>query len=88
MFLHLGADVSVFVKDVVMIMDAQRANESPKSREYIEQTRNNGNYYHLCEGEPKSYVLVQRGLGAPVLYTSAISAATLYKRCQRPTLQF
>jgi len=88
MLLHLGQDVSVFAKDVVMIMDAQRVNESQKSRQYIEKARESGNYFHLCEGEPKSYVLVQRGLGAPVLYTSAISTATLYKRCLRPTKQF
>ncbi len=88
MLLHLGQDVSVFAKDVVMIMDAQRVNEMSKSREYIEKARESGNYFHLCEGDPKSYVLVQRGSGAPVLYTSAISTATLLKRCQRPSTQF
>ena len=30
MLLHLGQDVSVFAKDVVMIMDAQRVNELQK----------------------------------------------------------
>ncbi len=88
MLLHLGQDVSVFARDVVMIMDAQRVNELQKSRQYIEKTRESGNYFHLCEGDPKSYVLIQRGCGAPVLYTSAISAATLQKRCTRPAMRY
>ncbi len=85
MILHLGQDVSVFVRDVVMIMDAQRVNASQRTRQYVEKARENGNYFHLCEGEPKSYVLVQQGKRASLLYTSNISATTLYKRCLRPT---
>lgn len=85
MILHLGQDVSVFVKDVVMIMDVQRVNTSQKTRQYVDKTRESGNYFHLGQGEPKSYVLVQRGEEAPKLYTSNISATTLYKRCLRPT---
>ncbi len=85
MILHLGQDVSVFVRDVVMIMDVQRVNASHRTRQYVERARENGNYFHLCQGEAKSYVLVQKGKGDSVLYTSNISAATLYKRCQRPS---
>ena len=83
MILHLGQDVSVFAKDVVMIMDAQRINASQKTRHYVDQARESGNYFHLCKGEPKSYVLVKRGKGASLLYTSNISAGTLCKRCLR-----
>jgi hypothetical protein len=84
MLLHLGQDVSVFAKDLVMIMDALRVNASPKTRGIVDSARKSGNYFNLCEGEPRSYVLIQRGGGAPVLYTSAISAHTLYKRCRKP----
>jgi len=85
MILHIGRDVSVFAKDVVMILDAERANDSPKTRQTLEKARENGNYFRLCEEVPKSYVIVKRNKERPVLYTSNISASTLYKRCLRRT---
>ena len=84
MILHLGRDVSVFAKDVVMILDAPCAILSQKTRQTVEKTRQSGHYFHLCQGEPKSFVFVQRGNEAPALYTSGISAGTLRKRCCRP----
>jgi hypothetical protein len=88
MLLHLGADVSVFAKDVVMIMDAQRAAQSPALLGYLNKTRQSGHYFHLCQGEPRSYVLIKRGEWAPVLYTSGITAATLYRRCIHTAMEF
>jgi len=73
-FLHLGGDVVVSKKDVIMILDTQTLT-SPATREFIEIAGDEGFIKNISGGKEKSYVVTTREI-----YISPISCKTLQKR--------
>ena len=60
MFLHLGADVVVNIKDVVAIMDLETTSISKITREYLKKAeKENDVITESYEDLPKSYVVVK-----------------------------
>lgn len=79
MILHLGSDLVVCEKDVIMIMDSSCAN-AKSTKEYIDRAEKAES--SVPEGEqPKSYVIVADGDSSRV-HASPISSQTLWKRCE------
>jgi len=78
MFLHLGADISIYAGEVIGIFDYGLI-ESDSFREFIELAQWNDKIYKL-DGEPKSVVLT-----ANRIYYVSVSRATLAKRWDRYT---
>lgn len=74
-FLHLGADVVVSLKQVVAILDLRTAGAAEPTREFLQLLRSEKQVYDISEGEPKSLVLTDREV-----YLSPISSLTLKKR--------
>ena len=74
MFLHLGGDVIVRVKDVVAIIDLETA-DAPASKEYLQIAKDEGFLVDVSEGSPKSFVTTDQKV-----YLSPISSVTLKKR--------
>lgn len=83
MFLHLGADVVVNIKDVVAIMDLETTSISKITREYLKKAEKENDVITVSyEDLPKSYVVV-KNKNERKIYISPISSATLLKRSEK-----
>jgi hypothetical protein len=74
MVLHLGADVTVPLKDVIAIFDLKYAN-SPTNQQFLQTMTEEEMISDVSDGKPKSFVLTDK-----TVYLSAISSLTLKKR--------
>ena len=73
MFLHLGSDVSVALKDVIAINDYSYLKTINK--EFLKNMRSKKFIIDISENDPKSFVITDKKI-----YLSAISSITLKKR--------
>ena len=73
MFLHLGSDVSVALKDVIAINDYSYLKTINK--EFLKNMRSKKFIIDISENYPKSFVITDKKI-----YLSAISSVTLKKR--------
>lgn len=74
MFLHLGADTVIPVRDVIAITD-YKLSRSAINEEFIHTMREEQLIVNVSENNPKSFVITDK-----TVYLSAISALTLKKR--------
>lgn len=75
MYLHLGADVVVSMKQLVMILDLKTAGAAEASRRFLERLPQTMKVTDISAGEPKSLVLTD----SEAIY-SPISSLTLKRR--------
>ena len=80
MFLHIGGDISVPVKDIIFILDLKSAGSGVATKEFLEISQDEGLVTEVGPGESKSLILTTEGA-----YLSAISSLTLGGRSK--TLQ-
>lgn len=73
MFLHLGSDVSVALKDVIAINDYSYLKTINK--EFLKNMRSKKFIIDISDNDPKSFVITDKKI-----YLSAISSITLKKR--------
>ena len=73
MFLHLGSDVSVALKDVIAINDYSYLKTINK--EFLKNMRSKKFIIDISENDPKSFVITDKKI-----YLSAISSVTLKKK--------
>jgi len=76
MFLHLGADTVIPLKQIISITD-MKAVRSGINEEFIKTMTEENLITDVSEGNAKSFVVTDR-----IVYLSAISATTLKKRAQ------
>ncbi|SEP40602.1 MULTISPECIES: extracellular matrix regulator RemB [Propionispora] len=74
MFLHLGADTVIPLKNVISINDL-RTVKSGINHEFLKTMREEQMIVDISDNNPKSFVLTDK-----VVYLSAISSLTLKKR--------
>lgn len=87
MFLHLGGDTVVALKDVIAIFDLDITSISKITREFLHVAEEEGFVINVSEDLPKSYVLAETNRESRV-YVSPISAATLLKRAGSFTVNY
>lgn len=75
MFLHVGADVIVSLKQVIAILDLRTAHEAAATREFLQLRHADKVVLDISGGAAKSLVLTEREV-----YLSPISSLTLKKR--------
>lgn len=75
MFLHIGGDVVVAMRDVVAIIDAASMERGPLNAEFIKKRSGKPLLQKITNGPPNSWVIT-----TSKAYASPISAATLRKR--------
>jgi hypothetical protein len=80
MFLHLGQNVVIRMKDVVGIFDLETSTISGTTRDYLAAAQKAGLVVDVSDEMPKSFVLCCDEKGKTTVYTSQISTATLLKR--------
>ena len=79
MYLHVGNNRTLRVKDIIGIFDADNATRSPVSRKCLSDAERGGRVWSAAEELPKSFVLYRSEDGFGVCF-SPLSAQTLEGR--------
>ncbi len=74
MFLHLGADTVVPIREVISITYIKKS-KSNINKEFLNNAYKNKKVIDISENNPKSFIVTNSGV-----YLSAISSLTLKKR--------
>ena len=82
MYIHLGRDYLLNVRDVIGIFNLETTTISPRGREFLNYAQKNGAVVSLSEELPQCYVLAD----APVdtVYLSELSSTAMKKRTEAP----
>lgn len=78
MFLHIGKNFTIPIKDIIAIIDKESSLSSYGTKRFINRMKKEGNIYNpeqINEKEIKTYIITNN-----TIYTSNISSRTLFKR--------
>lgn len=79
MFLHLGENVVVPIKDVIGIFDLQTTMYSSDTIQFLRMAEEDGFVERITDEQPKSFVIAEVD-NMSKIYLSPISSSTLTKR--------
>lgn len=79
MFLHLGEDVTIMLKDVIGIFSYENLNFNDENRRFLRLAEEDGFIVRISKEIPKSYIVAEIDNQSRV-YLSPISVNTLIKR--------
>ncbi len=79
MFLHLGEDVVIPIKDVIGIFDMKSSMYNSDTTQFLRLAEEDGFVERINDEQPKSMVVTERNKKS-VIYLSPISSKTLSKR--------
>ena len=79
MYLHLGNEFSVNVKDIVGIFDIENTTIGKCTKRLLDRAEKEHRCVYATMEMPKSFIIVMKK-GVETLYISQLSAATLKKR--------
>lgn len=79
MFLHLGENVVVPVKDIIGIFDLQTTMYSSDTSAFLRMAEEDGFVERVSKEKPKSFVIAEVNKMSKI-YLSPISSSTLTKR--------
>lgn len=90
MFLHLGKNVVVPLKEVIVIIDINCAAGSKYTQEFIKVAEEEGFVKKISEEQLKSLIITEKvkknkqgkNVRESIIYFSPISSTTLYKRAE------
>ena len=81
MFLHLGNDCVVLIKDIIGIFDIENTSVSKDTKTFLSDVSNQGEVIYVTNELPKSYIVCKSGEKIKT-YISQISVQTLRKRLE------
>lgn len=79
MFLHLGENVVVPLKDVIGIFDIETCMYSSDTAQFLRMAEEDGFVERITDDKPKSFVIAEVDKKSKI-YLSPISSSTLTKR--------
>ena len=79
MFLHLGENVVVPVKDVIGIFDIETSMYSSDTSQFLRMAEEDGFVQRITKEKPKSFVIAEVNKKSKI-FLSPISSVTLSKR--------
>ncbi|MBB6629901.1 extracellular matrix regulator RemB [Clostridium algidicarnis] len=79
MFLHLGENVVVPIKDIIGIFDMETSMDSSDTRQFLRMAEEDGFIERVTKEAPKSFVIAEVEKKSKIFF-SPISSATLTKR--------
>lgn len=79
MYLHVGNDYSVEVKDIVGIFDIENTTVGKCTKKLLDRAEKEKCCVYATMDLPKSFIIVMKN-GKEKLYISQLSASTLKKR--------
>jgi extracellular matrix regulatory protein B len=78
-FLHLGENVVVPIKDIIGIFDLQNTMYSSDTIQFLRLAEEDGFVQRITEEKPKSFIIAEVNNKSKI-YLSPISSTTLTKR--------
>lgn len=79
MFLHIGGDIVIPVKNIIAILDIESTTVSKDTKEFLKIAEEEGFIESVLRDLPKSYVITESDKKSKI-YLSPISSVTLQKR--------
>lgn len=79
MFLHIGGEYVIPVKNIIAIMDLETTSLSKDTKEFLKVAEEEGFVRGVTDEIPKSYIITEFNKKSEI-YLSAISSVTLQKR--------
>lgn len=79
MFLHLGENIVVPIKDIIGIFDIETTMYSPDTSQFLRLAEEDGFVERITDEQPKSFVVAEVDNKSKI-FLSPISSSTLYKR--------
>ncbi|MCX8128981.1 MAG: DUF370 domain-containing protein [Clostridia bacterium] len=79
MFLHIGGDVVIPVKNIIAIMDIETTTISKDTKEFLKIAEEEGFIESISHDLPKSFIITEYDKKSKI-YLSPISSVTLQKR--------
>ena len=79
MFLHLGENVAVPIKDIIGIFDLQNTMYSSDTIQFLRLAEEDGFVQRITADQPKSFIIAEVNNKSKI-YLSPISSTTLTKR--------
>jgi ribosomal protein S8 len=79
MFLHIGGDVVLPVKNIIAIMDIESTTVSKDTKEFLKIAEEEGFIESISNDLPKSFIITESDKKSKI-YLSPISSVTLQKR--------
>ena len=79
MFLHLGENVVVPIKDIIGIFDLQNTMYSSDTIQFLRLAEEDGFVQRITDEQPKSFIIAEVNNKSKI-YLSPISSTTLTKR--------
>ena len=84
MFLHVGNNKIIRIRDIIGIFDTDNATLSPITRQYLTRAEKNGMLDATRQEIPKSFVLYRTKEGCKICF-SQLSASSLWGRIKDPS---
>ena len=81
MFLHLGENVVVPIKDIIGIFNMETSMYSSDTTQFLRMAEEDGFVERITSDKPKSFIIAEVDKKSKV-YLSPISSSTLTKRSQ------
>jgi len=79
MFLHIGGDYVVSIRNIIAIMDLETTTISKDTKEFLKIAEEEGFVKSISEEIPKSFIITEVDKKSKI-YLSPISSVTLQKR--------
>ena len=79
MFLHLGGDVVIPLKNIIAIMDIDTTTVSKDTKDFLRIAEEEGFIENISDDLPKSFIITEKNKKSKI-YLSPISSVTLMKR--------
>lgn len=81
MFLHLGDNYIIPIKDIIGIFDLEATTTTKETREFLNVSEEEGFITTISNEMPKSFIVTEEDSKSRI-YLSPISVATLRKRIE------
>lgn len=79
MFLHIGGNFVVPLKNIIAILDLEKTTISKDTREFLRTAEEEGFIESITDDIPKSFIVTETDKKSKI-YLSSISSSTLQKR--------
>lgn len=79
MYIHLGKDYIINLKDIIAIFDIENTSVSKITREFLVDMSKKNKVIYVNDDLPKSFILTKKDKDN-VIYVSSLSSSTLKKR--------
>jgi hypothetical protein len=79
MFLHIGGDVVIPIKNIIAILDIDTTTISKDTKEFLKIAEEEGFVESISYDLPKSFIITEIDKKSKI-YLSPISSVTLHKR--------